>query len=89
MKIKVNSIEIPETMLDVAARAAGFSDGLQIAIGGIREAVSQVHSFADQALLEKVACKMEQEMPWAVKMYVDGMAEKYMATRAARERCGK
>ncbi len=32
MKIKVNSVEIPEAMLDVAARAAGFSDGLQVAI---------------------------------------------------------
>lgn len=33
MKIKINGVEVPEAMLDVAARVSGFSDGLRVAIG--------------------------------------------------------
>lgn len=77
MKIKVNSVEIPETMLDVAARVAGFSDGLQVAIGVFREAIPQIHFLSAQAFLESVACKIEQGLPGVVSMYTDSLAQEH------------
>ena len=75
MKIKINSVEIPEVMLDVAARASGFSDGLRVAIGVIRKEASQVRFLSDGVLLENIACKIEQNLPGAVSMYTDSIAK--------------
>lgn len=77
MKIKVNSVEIPEAMLDVAARAAGFSDGLQVAIELIREEALQISFLSARALLENVACKMEQGLPGVVSVYTDSLAQEH------------
>ena len=44
-------------MLDVAARASGFSDGLRVAIGVIRKEASQVRFLSDGVLLENIAAR--------------------------------
>ena len=77
MKTKINGVEIPETMLDVAARAAGFSDGLQMAIGVIRKEAPQICFLSARVLLENVACKMEQGLPGVVSMYTDSLAQEH------------
>lgn len=75
MKIKVNSVEIPEAMLDVAARAAGFSDGLQVAIELIRKKAPRIRFLSARALLENIACKIEQDLPGVVSVYTDNLAQ--------------
>lgn len=77
MKIKINSVEIPEAMLDVAARSAGFSDGMRVAIGVIRKEVSQASSPETGVALEALADRMEQRWPGAWDMYADIIAEKH------------
>lgn len=63
MKIEVNAVEVPEAMLDVAARSAGFSDGMRVAIGAIRKEVPQASSPETGLALEALADRMEQR--WA------------------------
>ena len=77
MKIKVNNVEIPEAMLDVAARASGFSDGLRVAIGVIRKEAPQIRFLSAWALLENIACKIEQNLPGAVSVYTDSLAQEH------------
>lgn len=71
MKIKINGVEISEAMLDVAARASGFSDGLQVAIGVIKEEAPHIRFQSARTLLENIARKIEQELPEIVSMYMD------------------
>lgn len=75
MKTKINGVEIPEAMLDVAARASGFSDGLRVAIEVIRKEAPQIRFLSARALLEDIACKIEQSLPGAVSMYTDSIAK--------------
>lgn len=75
MKIKINKVEVPEAMLDVAARAAGFSDGLQVAIELIREEALQISFLSARALLENIARKIEQGLPGVVSVYTDSLAQ--------------
>ena len=63
MKIKINSVEVPEAMLDIAARAAGFSDGMRVAIGVIRKEALQAASPETGVALEALADRMEQRWP--------------------------
>ena len=77
MKIEVNSVEIPEAMLDVAARAAGFSDGMRVAIGVIRKEARQASSSETGVALEALADRMEQRWPGTWDMYADIIAEKH------------
>ena len=55
MKIKINGVEISEAMLDVAARASGFSDGLRVAIGVIKEEAPHIRFHSARTLLETIA----------------------------------
>lgn len=75
MKIKINNVEVPEAMLDVAARVAGFSDGLRVAIGVIRKEAPQIRFLSARALLENIACKIEQDLPGVVSVYTDNLAK--------------
>ena len=75
MKIKINNVEVSEAMLDVAARAAGFSYGLQVAIELIRKEAPQIRFLSARALLENIACKIEQGLPGVVSIYTDSLAQ--------------
>ncbi len=75
MKIKINGVEVPEAMLDVAARVSGFSDGLRVAIGVIRKEAPQIRFLSARALLENIACKIEQNLPEIMSMYMDNTAK--------------
>lgn len=77
MKTKINEVEVSEAMLDVAARAAGFSDGLQVAIRVIRKEAPQISFLSDRALLENIAFKIEQSLPGVVSMYTDNLAQEH------------
>jgi hypothetical protein len=75
MKIKINEVEVSEAMLDVAARVAGFSDGLQVAIELIRKEAPQIRFLSARALLENIARKIEQDLPGVVSVYADSLAQ--------------
>lgn len=75
MKIKINGVEVPEAMFDVAARAAGFSDGLQVMIELIRREAPQIRFLSARALLENIACKIEQNLPEVASVYTDNLAQ--------------
>ena len=77
METKINNVEVPEAMFDVAARAAGFFDGLQVAIELIREEAPQIRFLSARALLENIACKIEQGLPGVVSMYTDSLAQEH------------
>lgn len=75
MKIKINGVEVSEAMLDVAARVSGFSDGLRVAIGVIRKEAPQIRFLSARALLENIACKIEQNLPGVASVYADNLAQ--------------
>ena len=75
MKIEINGVEISEAMLDVAARASGFSDGLRVAIGVIKEEAPHIRFHSARTLLENIARKIEQELPEIMSMYMDNTAK--------------
>lgn len=75
MKIKINGVEISEAMLDVAARVSGFSDGLRVAIGVIKEEAPHIRFHSARTLLENIARKIEQELPGVVSVYTDNLAK--------------
>ncbi len=75
MKIKINNVEIPEAMLDVAARVAGFSDGLRVMIEVIRKEAPQIRFLSARTLLENIACKVEQDLPGVAGVYADNLAK--------------
>lgn len=77
MKIKIDSVEVPEAMLDVAARSTGFFDGLRVAIGAIRKEAPQATSPETCVSLEALADRIEQKLPGAVGMYADSIAEEH------------
>ena len=77
MKIKINGVEVPEAMLDVAARVSGFSDGLRVAIGVIRKEAPQIRFLSARALLENIACKIEQNLPGVASVYTDSLAQEH------------
>lgn len=77
MKIKINSVEVPEAMLDVAARSTGFFDGLRVAIGVIRKEAPQAISPETCVSLEAFADRIEQNLVGAVGMYADSIAEEH------------
>ena len=74
MKIKINSVEVPEAMLDVAARSTGSFDGLRVAIGVIRKEAPQAISPETCVSLEAFADRIEQNL---VGMYADSIAEEH------------
>ncbi len=77
MKIKINEVEVSEAMLDVAARTAGFSDGLQVAIELIRKEAPQIRFLSARALLENIACKIEQGLPGVASVYTDSLTQEH------------
>ena len=68
-------LRFPKQCLTSLHGHLAFSDGLQVAIGVIKEEAPHIRFQSARTLLENIARKIEQKLPEIVSMYMDNTAK--------------